>query len=69
MAAKKKIVLLHESDVRHHPFDFVADAEQAPSELRHVLSNYECLPWRRRAFERKGVLKELFQRPGYARTR
>ena len=36
LKAKKKILLLHESDVRHQPFDFVAGMQQAPEDLQMV---------------------------------
>ena len=36
---EKKIVLVHETDSRHNPFDFTADKELAPPHLRHVLDD------------------------------
>ena len=37
----KQIILVHESDKRHAPFDFVQDRSDAPSDLLHLLDDYE----------------------------
>ena len=37
-----------ESDPRHCPFDFYAEQEQAPEDLRFLTDQYESLPFRRR---------------------
>ena len=40
---RKNITLVHESDVRHQPFDFVADVDLAPPDLRALLESHESL--------------------------
>ena len=46
-----------ESDARHGGFDFRAAHEQAPADLRELLDNTESLPFRRRGYERDGMLR------------
>ena len=45
-----------ESDARHGSFDFRAAHEQTDADLRELLDNTESLPFRRRGYERDGVL-------------
>ena len=46
-----------ESDARYGGFDFRAAHEAAPADLRELLDNTESLPFRRRGYERDGMLK------------
>ena len=46
-----------ESDARYGGFDFRAAREAAPADLRELLDNTESLPFRRRGYERDGMLK------------
>eukprot|EP00935_MAST-01C_sp_MAST-1C-sp1_P002370 g2370.t1 len=66
LALKKPIVLLHESDARHGGYDFRAAHAAAPTDLRLLLDNNESLPFRRRGYERDGMLKTLVERAGFA---
>ena len=59
---KKGILLLHESDGRHQPFNFATEVEQAPGWLQEVVANHESLPWRRRGFERDAIIDQLVAR-------
>ena len=40
---ERQIVLVHESDPRHAPFNFSTDRQLAPEALRHVLDDVESL--------------------------
>ena len=64
IAAKKKIILIHEQDIRHGAFDFALEVEAAPEWIQQLLENHESLPWRRRAFERQAVLDRLCEVAG-----
>eukprot|EP00935_MAST-01C_sp_MAST-1C-sp1_P000531 g531.t1 len=70
LALKKPIVLLHdagaESDTRYGSFDFRAAHTEAPSDLQGLLDNTESLPFRRRGYERDGMLKTVVDRAGFA---
>ena len=46
-----------ESDARYGGFDFRAAHEAAPDDLRDLLDNTESLPFRRRGYERDGMLR------------
>ena len=46
-----------ESDARYGGFDFRAAHEAAPADLRELLDNTESLPFRRRGYERDGMLR------------
>ena len=46
-----------ESDARYGGFDFRAAHEAAPTDLRDLLDNTESLPFRRRGYERDGMLR------------
>ena len=48
---------MSESDARHGGFDFRAAHEAAPADLRELLDNTESLPFRRRGYERDGMLR------------
>eukprot|EP00935_MAST-01C_sp_MAST-1C-sp1_P001606 g1606.t1 len=65
-ALKKPIVLLHESDARFGSFDFRAAYTAAPTDLQELLDNTESLPFRRRGYERDGMLKTVVERSGFA---
>ena len=46
-----------ESDARYGSFDFRAAHAAAPIDLQQLLDNTESLPFRRRGYERDGMLK------------
>ena len=46
-----------ESDARYGGFDFRTAHEAAPADLRELLDNTESLPFRRRGYERDGMLR------------
>ena len=50
-------VVRAESDARYGGFDFRAAHEAAPADLRELLDNTESLPFRRRGYERDGMLR------------
>jgi hypothetical protein len=58
------MVLVHESDPRFGAFDFRAAREKAPPDLQDVLDNHEPLPFRRRGYERDGMLQTLIEHAG-----
>ena len=58
--------LLAESDARYGGFDFRVAHEEAPTDLRKLLDNTESLPFRRRGYERDGMLRTLIERAGFA---
>ena len=45
---EKNIILVHESDPRHSPFDFAKDRAPLPSDLQSVLDDFESIAFRRR---------------------
>jgi hypothetical protein len=59
------MVLVHESDARFGAFDFRAAREKAPPDLQDVLDNHESLPFRRRGYERDGMLQTLIEHAGF----
>ena len=46
-----------ESDARFGGFDFRAAHAEADADLRELLDNTESLPFRRRGYERDGMLR------------
>eukprot|EP00935_MAST-01C_sp_MAST-1C-sp1_P000566 g566.t1 len=66
LALKKPIVLVHEADIRHGGFDFRAAHAAADLDLQEMLDNNESLPFRRRGYERDGMLKTLIEHAGFA---
>ena len=46
-----------ESDARYGGFDFRAAHEEADTDLQDLLDSHESLPFRRRGYERDGMLK------------
>ena len=46
-------------------FNFAKELEEAPGWIRDVVQSHESLPWRRRSFERKGVLDQLLVIAGF----
>ena len=46
-----------EADARYGSFDFRAAHAESPSDLQQLLDNTESLPFRRRGYERDGMLK------------
>jgi hypothetical protein len=59
------MVLVHESDPRFGAFDFRAAREKAPPDLQDMLDNHESLPFRRRGYERDGMLVTLIEHAGF----
>jgi hypothetical protein len=59
------MVLVHESDPRFGAFDFRAAREKAPPDLQDLLDNHESLPFRRRGYERDGMLQTLIEHAGF----
>ena len=62
MKNQKPILLVHETDDRHGKFDFAAEGNAAPEDLKQLLNSIESLPWRRRNFEQKAVFAEMERR-------
>ena len=54
-----------ESDARYGSFDFRAAHAAAPADLQLLLDNTESLPFRRRGYERDGMLKTVLERSGF----
>ena len=50
-----------ESDARYGSFDFRAAHAAAPVDLQELLDQHESLPFRRRGYERDGMLKGIEQ--------
>jgi hypothetical protein len=65
MALKKPMLLIHESDPRFGSFDFGKAGSTAPADLKDMLDNHESLPFRRRGYERDGMLQSLIERAGF----
>ena len=65
LALKKPIVLLHEADARYGGFDFRAAHDEAPTDLQELLDSNESLPFRRRGYERDGMLRTVIERCGF----
>jgi hypothetical protein len=65
MAAKKPVVLVHESDPRFGAFDFGYAYATSPEDLKQMISNHESLPFRRRGCERDGMLQTLIEHAGF----
>ena len=65
MALKKPMLLIHESDPRFGSFDFGKAGSTAPADLKLMLDNHESLPFRRRGYERDGMLQSLIERAGF----
>ena len=53
-----------ESDARYGSFDFRAAHAAAPADLQELLDQHESLPFRRRGYERDGMLKTVVERAG-----
>jgi hypothetical protein len=65
MALKKPMLLIHESDPRFGSFDFGKAGSTAPADLKEMLNSHESLPFRRRGYERDGMLQSLIERAGF----
>jgi hypothetical protein len=65
LALHKPLVVVHESDPRFGAFDFRAAREGAPPDLQDMLDNHESLPFRRRGYERDGMLTTLIEHAGF----
>ena len=48
-----------ESDARYGSFDFRAAHAAAPADLQELLDQHESLPFRRRGYERDGMLRTV----------
>ena len=53
-----------ESDARYGSFDFRAAHAAAPADLQELLDQHESLPFRRRGYERDGMLKTVVEHAG-----
>jgi hypothetical protein len=65
MALNKPMLLIHESDPRFGSFDFGKAGSIAPADLKEMLDSHESLPFRRRGYERDGMLQSLIERAGF----
>jgi hypothetical protein len=65
MTLNKPMLLIHESDARFGSFDFGKAGSTAPTDLKEMLDNHESLPFRRRGYERDGMLQSLIERAGF----
>jgi hypothetical protein len=65
LALQKPMVLVHESDPRFGAFDFASAYSTAPGDLKEMLGNHESLPFRRRGYERDGMLHTLIEHAGF----
>eukprot|EP00935_MAST-01C_sp_MAST-1C-sp1_P001514 g1514.t1 len=65
LALKKPVVLLHESDARYGSFDFRVAHAEADADLQELLDQHESLPFRRRGYERDGMLRTVIERCGF----
>ena len=65
-AACRFVVARAESDARFGGFDFRAAHAEADADLRELLDNTESLPFRRRGYERDGMLRTVVARAGFA---
>eukprot|EP00935_MAST-01C_sp_MAST-1C-sp1_P000302 g302.t1 len=54
-----------ESDARHGAYDFAAEQQRAPQDLKHLTDAHESLPFRRRGYERDAMLETVIARAGY----
>ncbi len=59
------MVLIHEADPRFSCFDFRSAYEESPADLRELLDSHESLPFRRRGYERDGMLRTVIERVGF----
>ena len=55
-----------ECDARHGSFDFRAAHAEAAPDLREMLDSHESLPFRRRGYERDGMLMTVIRKSGFA---
>ena len=58
-----------ESDARYGSFDFRAAHAAAPADLQELLDQHESLPFRRRGYERDGMLKTVVEHAGERQPR
>jgi hypothetical protein len=65
IAINKPMLLIHESDPRFGSFDFGKAGSTAPADLKDMLDSHESLPFRRRGYERDGMLQSLIERAGF----
>jgi hypothetical protein len=63
---QRKIVLIHETDVRFHAVNFSQEREQAPEDLKFLFDDVESIAWRRKGYEREAMLYEIARRAGDA---
>ena len=57
----KQLLLVHESDPRHQPFDFETDVNEAPAWLRETVKSHESLQWHRRGYLRDATIDQLWE--------
>jgi hypothetical protein len=65
MSLSKPMLLIHEADPRFGTFDFGAEGAAAPEDIRELLYSHESMPFRRRGYERDGMLQTLVERAGF----
>merc|ERR1719160_341899 len=66
LKAQKQILLIHEQDQRHNPFEFAREVSLAPEWLRELVESHESLPWQRRGYLREALLDQLTTKAGFA---
>eukprot|EP00935_MAST-01C_sp_MAST-1C-sp1_P002835 g2835.t1 len=66
LALSKPMVLIYECDARFGSYDFREARAAAPSDLQAVLDCNEALPFRRRGYERDGMLLAVVERANFA---
>ena len=63
----RAVAVVAEADARYSAFDFRLAYDEAPAaDLRELLDSHESLPFRRRGYERDGMLKTLVERAGFS---
>eukprot|EP00747_Dinoflagellata_sp_TGD_P065525 gnl/TRDRNA2_/TRDRNA2_154392_c1_seq2.p1 gnl/TRDRNA2_/TRDRNA2_154392_c1~~gnl/TRDRNA2_/TRDRNA2_154392_c1_seq2.p1 ORF type:complete len:513 (-),score=85.01 gnl/TRDRNA2_/TRDRNA2_154392_c1_seq2:68-1606(-) len=65
IASLRRVILVHESDARHHPFDWDRELQSAPADIQEFVRSKKTFVWQRRNFERSEVLDELVAEVGY----
>jgi hypothetical protein len=65
LAMKKKILLIHEMNSRFLPFIFDVETAKADADLKEMLANNESVPFRRRGYERDGMVQSLIEKAGF----
>eukprot|EP00935_MAST-01C_sp_MAST-1C-sp1_P002419 g2419.t1 len=58
-------IMSHETDARHGAYDFYAEQQSAPDDLKHITDENESMAFRRRGYERDALLQAIIERAGY----